>query len=559
MRIFESQSDTIKLPSGKYINESDPDSLPFLYYKRDFYIGEYSSTHGDMIDKIEEETGDEYADIWKKTVYRGRIWTKSKIISFWDYPSKHEFNKIIDDLEDKLKKEIWHQEYQIEIEKSKYGKGKEWEYNHPDYEKIEVPETQVISWSEDDFTFVKFIPIEWYSRNFSGSKPKLTLQQRQLMYSEKKVFESSGDFVNLPNGRKITHESPDAIPFVYYDGELYVGEKSGNHNDMFYKIEDDIYGIKFSKIKNQGRIWTKHKVISFWDFPKKYEFDRIINDLEDKLKIEIWNNNYIIEISKRNNGKGWKLDHPDFDKFESKEKEIKMGNIIFSIHKFIPIEWYSGKRNINVSKPKLTLQQRQLMYSEHMITNFNLFEKEITPEEFGELSWVETMNFKYGSKPVKINTCFHVTPLKNVNDILKHGLTPQNPPTHRDWEPTAIYLSKSTKGATQIARQLFNHKRNLMIGYGVKEYKTDWVILKVNTKDIQLYRDPASVNEDGVYTLESIPPENIMVYHTIDYDIIRSNKNWSDFWNWWFWERTDIKPDFVKKFKLPKPKLNNGV
>jgi hypothetical protein len=98
-----------------------------------------------------------------------------------------------------------------------------------------------------------------------------------------------------------------------------------------------------------------------------------------------------------------------------------------------------------------------------------------------------------------------------------------------------------------------------MIGYGVKEYKTDWVILKVNTKDIQLYRDPASVNEDGVYTLESIPPENIMVYHTIDYDIIRSNKNWSDFWNWWFWERTDIKPDFVKKFKLPKPKLNNGV
>lgn len=194
-----------------------------------------------------------------------------------------------------------------------------------------------------------------------------------------------------------------------------------------------------------------------------------------------------------------------------------------------------------------------------MVTKFQIFEKELvwTPEmqKFAELSYAERDNFPYGSKPIKLNFCYHVTPLKNVNDILKHGLKPQKPPTHRDWEPTAVFMSKSTDGATEIARQLFNYKRNMSIGHGVKEYKTDWVILKVKTKGIQLYRDPAAVNEEGVYSLVPIPPENISIYHTIDYDIIKSGSNWKQFRNWWSaYPESDVKPEFVKKFNLPKPK-----
>lgn len=187
-----------------------------------------------------------------------------------------------------------------------------------------------------------------------------------------------------------------------------------------------------------------------------------------------------------------------------------------------------------------------------MITDFKIFEKEFVwtaeDEAFSKLSYAERMNFPYGTKPIKLSYTYHVTPLNNVDNILKYGLTPKKPPIHRDWEPTAIYMSKSPSGVIDLSRQLFYHKRQSLIGHGVKELKTDWVILKINSKNLQMFRDPASVEEGGVYTLNPIPPENISFFHTIDYDIIKSDKNWKDFNNWFI--KSGEKPKFIKKFNL---------
>jgi hypothetical protein len=185
----------------------------------------------------------------------------------------------------------------------------------------------------------------------------------------------------------------------------------------------------------------------------------------------------------------------------------------------------------------------------------NKFEKfEWTPEDqaFAELSDAERENFPYGSKPIKLNSAYHVTPLNNVQEILKNGLITKS--TERNWEPKAVYMSKSIVGSVDIARQLYNVKKNFLTGHGVNQIKTDWVILKIDTKNLEIFRDPSSVEEKGVYTLQSIPPENIMPFHIIDYDIIKNGLNWFEFWNWWYRKRTDKKPNFVKKFSLPRPK-----
>jgi hypothetical protein len=58
-------------------------------------------------------------------------------------------------------------------------------YNHPDYEKFDVPEI-----NEE----TKLIPVEWYVNYKGEHKPKYTLQQRQLMYSEQYMNENKTEW-----------------------------------------------------------------------------------------------------------------------------------------------------------------------------------------------------------------------------------------------------------------------------------------------------------------------------------------------------------------------------
>lgn len=86
-KLYESECDVVQLPSGKYITEQDPDSIPFFDIDDVLYVGQYASTHDDIVLEIEKETGEEHRDIWKKTRKNGRMWQKSKVFSFNRKPS----------------------------------------------------------------------------------------------------------------------------------------------------------------------------------------------------------------------------------------------------------------------------------------------------------------------------------------------------------------------------------------------------------------------------------------------------------------------------------------
>ena len=523
-QIFESSTDVVRLPNGEYVYETHPDAIPFLYYIYDLYVGEPREQHGDIVYKISSNS-DPIIPILKvreDCTHSGRIWLDHKIIAIWGEADKRDFDFLINDLEDELNVQIWDQGFQIEIEKIDIN-GK-WTCSHPDYEKFETKEIK-----RNEYSYCKFIPIEEYSgKKNIKHKPKLTLQQRQLMYAE-----NCDNIILNNNGDKISFKN-SSFPFYYYNGELWIGEFNKSHSSIH--MNDNIKSIDLKrdmmeKSYYRGRIYVENEIISFWDYPPKSKFDDIIYDLENETELKIWNNGYVLEIIKEHVGR-WKYSYEDYEKIEV--PEIKIDNQEYV--KFIPIETVSGRKNISY-KPKFTLQQRQLMYAENMITHFKLFE------------WLS--QFKHGERPVKLDIGYHITPLMNVQEIQKNGLLPKEPLRKLE-EPTAIYLSKSVEGVIELSRQLYQYRINHSIGQGVRHYKTDWIILKVNIQELELFEDPSAITEEGMYTLNPISPDRISIYDTIDYEIIKNGINWHIFWNWWFWETTDKKPDFVKKLKSPR-------
>lgn len=150
--------------------------------------------------------------------------------------------------------------------------------------------------------------------------------------------------------------------------------------------------------------------------------------------------------------------------------------------------------------------------------------------------------FKHGEEKININKAYHTTPVSNLDEILKNGLLPNQP---KEEEPNAIFLTLDLLGVIKLARQLKLSKNS----------KDDFVILEVDCKGIDIYKDPFSVSESGVYTKEKIPPNKIKVKSIIDYDVVRSQKNFKKFMDWWFWDISD-KPYFVKNFGLKKYTIN---
>ncbi len=137
---------------------------------------------------------------------------------------------------------------------------------------------------------------------------------------------------------------------------------------------------------------------------------------------------------------------------------------------------------------------------------------------------------------VSYSIVYHVTQLSNLNDILTNGLIPNKPSSD---EPCAIYLTPDLYGAILMSKAL--------------RKKDDIIIFEICSSDIVLYKDPFSVKESGVYTKDIIEPSKITVKTIVDYDIIKNNRNWRFFWDWWFWGIKE-KPDFVLKFKLNRYK-----
>lgn len=138
-------------------------------------------------------------------------------------------------------------------------------------------------------------------------------------------------------------DDQDALPFfadVNYNHtkveEVHIGNYRQWHSNFKHKGKNPAYS---------GRLWDddEHKVISFWVYPDIDLFRQIIKKLEEKLKIKIFNNNWLVEIIDDGNNKipVTKFD-PDNDEYFFREDEDPS----YGDMKLIPIEEYAGSDDV---------------------------------------------------------------------------------------------------------------------------------------------------------------------------------------------------------------------
>lgn len=98
----------IKATQERIADWSEGDARAFGYYKNKMYVSDTRGAHFEILDNYKGEENIDPKDYqrrigreyWK---YAGRIWTKLKIVSFWDYPPLGQLKKTLQDLQKELK------------------------------------------------------------------------------------------------------------------------------------------------------------------------------------------------------------------------------------------------------------------------------------------------------------------------------------------------------------------------------------------------------------------------------------------------------------------------
>ena len=111
------------------------------------------------------------------------------------------------------------------------------------------------------------------------------------MIKLKNLLLESPDFVKIPrdNGtyKKISWFNSDAITFSIRNNAAYIGVVSKSHyitHDMLPKYYKSINWPKNGKIID-GRLWYKHKIISFWGkYPSRQKLEKILYLIHKEFK-----------------------------------------------------------------------------------------------------------------------------------------------------------------------------------------------------------------------------------------------------------------------------------
>lgn len=347
--------DNIVLPSGERIDCMDSDAYPFIVDDKNInnvFVGNAGQFHGSFEPDIRK--------MGYRIGYKGRIWLNYKIITFWHYPQEHELNKILIGLEDALRDEqdvnvniLNDIEYKIEVydkyidddgnwrKKSKlvplkHFKGEDYEAPQIDHLLNQAEKERLRKVGERK----AYNTIYHNKRMAAGTKSDSAAEYR--FAKEKGIAENLNEdpdsLIINPNNdeyeKEIRYYDNDAYAFMYVDGILLADRKLSHSNlirfglhknklitpdDIKKKIQslkkfyrnnpltlENMILIAYEeltdeirdsdRVKYDGRLWTNHKVISFWKYPEtKTILFNILKDLEQKLKIPIINNGYKIE------------------------------------------------------------------------------------------------------------------------------------------------------------------------------------------------------------------------------------------------------------------------
>jgi hypothetical protein len=184
------------------------------------------------------------------------------------------------------------------------------------------------------------------------------------------------------SSRKVEYQDADAKPFVV--------KINDDHTEVL-EIFVGPYGKTHSSIKNlrddgkayAGRIWKKHKLMSFWVYPNEILFVSIVKALEKKLKTKIFNNDWKIEIIKSRDNQ--EIVRQDPNKFGV---DFLFGGDRYGDRELISVEDYAGSQN----QPEELLIQHMLNWEQK-----DKLKKEKGVKGFGsaKTAWDKPHNIKY--------------------------------------------------------------------------------------------------------------------------------------------------------------------
>lgn len=99
------------------------------------------------------------------------------------------------------------------------------------------------------------------------------------------------NYMKLPHGENIYHTDPDAMPFFYHNGKLYVGDNGTTHTYM----EQSVLGCDGNKLDYVGRLWCEKCAISFDSKLNDVDLIKVCQDLKDNFSIII-DNDWLLEF-----------------------------------------------------------------------------------------------------------------------------------------------------------------------------------------------------------------------------------------------------------------------
>lgn len=181
--------------------------------------------------------------------------------------------------------------------------------------------------------------------------------------------------------KPIEYDSEGVIPFGFYGSSntLIIGTKNQAHMDLLKKAYKK--GIIASRNEleergdNTGRLFTKQKVITFWNFPKDYnELVNVLKELEKETKLNILNDpewkveipagEFKEEIDKKGSWGSWKprigqIKYIPIDQYKGgyKRSEAELGqeHIKSPLHKKKRTPWINTKKPTGLDRLKMRL------------------------------------------------------------------------------------------------------------------------------------------------------------------------------------------------------------
>jgi hypothetical protein len=310
--------DEIKV-NGVWIDYRDRDSYPFTMikgYGDRIFVGNVGTIHRNIIDKYDlPDELNRYGDF----IFDGRIWIDKKIISFWQNLDPKDIKDFVIRLGQVMNIDIWDDpDYLIDVRSNTSADGliplrKYVGSSDPtDQEKLQHVQSPLLKKPTN-------VPQGVGSRRYGEKKP-LAYQQAmsmdEVINDEINKLNEDPDYIETglashefnKQYRELSTRwrNDDAYPFASipgYNDKIFLGKAGGTHGSIMengYDIPEDLDRETFF---NDGRIWIKQKVISFWKYPPVSEFKKVILDLEDEFKskynmdVNIWNDpDYLLEI-----------------------------------------------------------------------------------------------------------------------------------------------------------------------------------------------------------------------------------------------------------------------